>query len=179
MWYVIKTPSGKEEKMMRLVERTLDKSMYTRCFIPRAEYVWRRQGKSNVDIEMLFDGYIFIEAEEPEKMFTRLKVLPGLVWKLPDGKDDYDYTIQQVHKEDELFLSNLLLKDPQNIVRLSYIHRDANKRIDKVEGPLEFYQDCIVSVDYKHRRVFANVPLFGREQRIKFCVKTDEDLAQV
>ena len=54
LWYLLKTWAGREEELVKEVQRILPPQMYEECFVIRQERIWRKQQKSIVHLESLF-----------------------------------------------------------------------------------------------------------------------------
>lgn len=178
MWYALQTVSGEEDKVVKIVKSIAPEGLLKDIYYLRYENVWRKQGKSNVSVELMFKGYVFIKTEDIEKMYYSLKKSPKLVTLLSDKNRDDEITFLALSKEEENFIDELIHGDEERIVRLSYVHRNAQNRIDFAEGPLEKFVDKIYSVDYRHRRVFVNIELLGELRSVKFGIKTDDDITE-
>ena len=138
----------------------VDKSLYLRCFVPLYEDVWRKEGIGHIGIERMFNGYIFVETDTPEKVHEELKNLYELSILLSmDDKKGKEFVPQ--HKEEEVFF-NTILSD--GIMKVSYVGFNRNRKINGVIGPLQSYRDNIVRVDASHRRAIVDVPLIVEEE---------------
>ena len=73
MWYVIRTFTGKEDDFCLWINAHVDKSLYTRCFVPLFQDVVRREGVGHILIRKMFDGYLFLETDKPEEVEAELK----------------------------------------------------------------------------------------------------------
>ena len=178
MWYALQTVSGEEDKVVKIVKSIAPEGLLDDIYYLRYENVWRKQGKSNVSVELMFKGYVFIKTEDIEKLYYSLKKSPKLVTLLSDKNRDDEITFLALSKEEENFIDELIHGDEERIMRLSYVHRNAQNRIDFAEGPLEKFVDKIYSVDYRHRRVFVNIELLGELRSVKFGIKTDDDITE-
>lgn len=137
-----------------------------------------KTGGNNVSEELMFNGYVFVETDDIEKLYYILKKAPKLIILLSDKNRDSEICFLTLCKEEVEFINELIHGDEERVMRLSYVHRNEQNRIDFVEGPLEKYIDKIYSVDYRHRRVFVNIELFGKLRSVKFGIKTDEDITE-
>ena len=171
MWYVIQTMSGKEHEVCLWINTYVDKNLYQRCFVPLYEDVWRKEGIGHISIKRLFNGYIFVETDKPDKVHEQLKSLSELSILLSmDDKKGKEFV--PLHKEEEVFF-NTILSD--GIMKVSYVGFNRNGKINEVIGPLQSYRDNIVRVDASHRRAIVDVPMLGENKRIKFGLWLDKD----
>lgn len=179
-WYVLQTRTNEEEKLVLLIQKILgeEAGLFSKCFVPKCENVWRRGGKSNVEVEILFPGYIFIISNHPKELYQALKKIPQLSKIIrEDNKKDTMYLLDLLPSE-ELFMENLLDMNryQDGIVHRSYIRRGEDGRIKEAEAPLKNFMDKIVSVDFKHRRAFVELDILGKRRRIKLSIMDEADL---
>lgn len=67
-WYILFVKTGYEEKIVTILNEKLD-SGRSKAFSPRKETIFRRKGVDNINLEILFPGYVFIETT---KTYTEL-----------------------------------------------------------------------------------------------------------
>lgn len=171
MWYVIRTFTGKENEVCMWINLHVDKQLYSRCFVPLYEDVVRREGIGHIMIRRMFDGYLFLESDEPEAVDIALKQMPeySAVMAAPGEKEKL---FLPIHRDEELFLDSILT---DGIMRVSYIRTGRDHKIELAYGPLEKYIGNIVKLDLHHRRAVVRLPLFGEERQIKFGLWLDAD----
>ena len=75
-WYLLKTWTGREEELVREVQKIIPPQMYEECFVIWQERIWRKQQKSIVHMEPLFPGCVFLTCREREAG-AEGKDLPG------------------------------------------------------------------------------------------------------
>ena len=172
MWYVIRTISGKEQDVCAWINTFVDKSFYQKCLIPLYEDVWRKDGIGHISFRKMFSGYLFLETDEPEKVYEALKNSTQLTQILSAPLTDEDRLFLPIYKEEEAFLDNIL---SDGLMRVSYVRMGNSRSFSQVIGPLESYTDYIVKLDLPHRRAIAEIPMLGGEKRIKFGLWLDND----
>ena len=174
MWYVIKTVTGKENKVCAWINENLNKKLYSLCFVPSYENVLRKGGVGHIECRPMMAGYIIIETDEPEMVYKRLKIAPdcyNLLCKENKYRNKREYI--GIDEKDGEFLKSVL-KD--GIMTVSYVELTKDHRIgETIIGPLEKYRDRIAKIDIHPRRALANVPIRGEERRIQFGLWTDMD----
>ena len=149
----------------------VDKSLYTRCFVPLYEDVVRREGIGHILIRRMFEGYLFLESDTPEMVDASLKMMPEYTAVIA-AEDEKGKLFLPIRKEEELFLDSILT---DGIMRASYVRYGKEHKIEQAIGPLEKYLDKIIKVDLHHRRAVVQIPLFGEERQIKFGLWLDAD----
>lgn len=171
MWYVIQTTTGSEQELLTVMDRVFDHRLYQRCFYIKREAIWRRSGKCVIHVEALFPGYVFIQTENPEEIYLRLKDIPQFAKML--GKEEIDF--HPVSKEEELFLKRMLNGDREDTVRLSSVKIDDQGNLLSCGGALHYFQEYIIKKRIRLRYVIIRVHLLGRDREVKLGIRLDED----
>ena len=166
--------------MIDLLVDLADRQSYQKVFFIRRETVWRRKGKCIVHTEALFPGYVFIETDDPEKLYIELKGIPKFTKML--GKEEVagcdekgEILFHSVSADEQEFLEHLIDGNEDCIVRLSTIELDNNSNIIRCEGPLRYYQDKIVKKKVRLRYVMIRLSLLGRTRDIKLGIRIQEE----
>ncbi|MEG0962833.1 MAG: transcription termination/antitermination NusG family protein [Lachnospiraceae bacterium] len=174
MWYVIQTKCGEEQEVVELIRKTVSKEYYWECFFPLYENVWKSQG-IHVKIESLFQGYICIKTTNPDALFLELKKLSRLSKILISGDKNSQYAFLSLNQEEEDFLNHIIGSDKEYTVRRTYIERNKLGQIVEVQGPLQYYLENLVKVDFKNRRAFIELKFLGEVRRIKLGIRLPKD----
>lgn len=78
MWYVMQVRTGTEENIRCQCQRLISSNVLERCFIPYYQQKKRFQGEWHIQERILFPGYVFLIAENPEKLVNGLRKVIGL-----------------------------------------------------------------------------------------------------
>ena len=73
MWYVIWTEARSEYQLKSRIEKDIDNSLYSRCWVPTKTEQRKLDGKYTEVERILFPGYIFIDTEDPEKLHIEIR----------------------------------------------------------------------------------------------------------
>lgn len=171
MWYVIQTVTGEESRVKALLTAFVEKGICKDCFAPLYEEVRRSHGEYRIFFKRLFPGYLFVETEDPEAVYAALRKVPEFTRLLGAKVKEEEKVFIPIKKEEQDFLDSIL---EDGVVHVSFI-RMADKRIDKVIGPLAGYRNHIVKLDIPHRRAIVEIDIFGRRRRARFGLWTDSD----
>lgn len=167
MWYVIQITTGKEEELIRVIDKMTEGVCYQDCFYIKRERVWRRGGDCIVHIEPMFPGYIFVSTDMPETLFEKLKQIPRFTRLLKSPENDF----LSVAVEEQVFLENMVNGDKEYVVRLSEVEIDEEKNIVAVRGALEQYVQRIIKKKIRLRYVVVRVQLLGEERNVLIGIK--------
>ena len=172
MWYVIQVKSGEENDMKTLLDKLRADGSYGECFVPLFEDVRRSGGKCRIVFRRLFPGYIFVESDDPDRLFDTLKGIPEFTRLLGTTEADGHKIFIPVGDEDREFMETMF---EDGLMHISYVHMGRNGRIDKVAGPLANYRNHITKLELRHRMAIVEADMFGKRRKVKFGFFTDED----
>lgn len=198
-WYLLKTWAGREEELVREVQKIVPPQMYEECFVIWQERIWRKQQKSIVHMEPLFPGCVFLTCREREAG-TEGKDLPGnedaagnkaiagnkamtenglflpFLEKIPAAAQMMDggiFTIFPMTGEDGQFLEKI--SGDEHVVRLSYVQKDEEGNICKLSEPLKVFQGQVERFQLKKRYAMVRHRLWGEERTFVLGIVLNED----
>ncbi len=174
MLYVIQTETGKELETVREMKTILDKDAYDEIFTIRYENVLRLKGMYKLERRILFQAYIFVETDNPDKLFWQLKRVVNRTTLISD-RDEKGYEFFAVSNVEEELLRQLINENENYIVTLSLVGYNKNNRINRAAGPLKYFINKITEVDKRHRRVFVEMEFLGKPRRLVFGICTKGD----
>lgn len=96
MWYVMQVRTGTEENIRCQCQRTIDRRILERCFIPYYQQKKRFQGQWHIQERILFPGYVFLIAENLEPLMENLKHVIGMTRIIGTGETIVPLTDQEV-----------------------------------------------------------------------------------
>lgn len=172
MWYVIQVKSGEESDMKALLDKLREDGAYGKCFVPLFEDVKRSGGKCRISFRRLFPGYLFVDADDPDKIFEALKRIPEFTRLLGTVEKDGSRVFIPVGVEDQEFMKTMF---EDGLMHISYVHMGRNGRIDKIAGPLANYRNHITKLELRHRMAIVEAEMFGKKRKVKFGFFTDDD----
>lgn len=176
MWYVIQTETGREEEVLYLMSRLLDKRLCSRYMILEAEWPKRSGGQWLLLRKAMFPGYIFVETEEAEEVFFQLKQIPKLTKIL--GNEKFEFV--PLAEEEIQFLYQISKTAEKNgteqrlLVHPSRITVDKAGTIDVISGPLKEFEKEILRVNLHKRYAVVKVKMLG-EKTVLFGIVMEKD----
>lgn len=176
-WYVLQTAPGREAEKAGLLERAVDKGLYSLCCIPKRNRVFRSGGVFHILEDVMFPGYVFIrtaQAEELARIFERARDFPHFVC-FSTEKDRKKEFLLPLEETDVAFLQGVCGEDLHSVMRVSRIDLNAENRIIWADGILNQYLDRLVKLNLHKRFAIAEVPLFHRTQPILFGIRLKQD----
>lgn len=174
MWYVIQTVTGKEEELMLFMRTILCREHFGNCFMIQAEWLKRLGGEWNLQIRPLFPGYVFIETDEPERLYMELKNVPRFSRLLGNGKDEFI----PVNEAEEKFLRTIA-DDSEDfcsaVVRLTAVETNENGNVISAKGALASFEKESIKVNLHKRYAVVKTQMLGEERTLIFGVKLEKD----
>ncbi len=145
MWCVIHVRDRGEQHAERLVAGLLPQSLDARCFHLTRNRKKKFQGKWQTVQEDLFPGYVFVDTDDPDRVYRELKKAPRP--KLLFSNDQYVSTLEQ--KESELLE---LMADKGGVIGISRVAVDEGGTVRYLSGPLKNVGDRVRKVNL-HKRI--------------------------
>lgn len=153
MWYVMQVRTGTEENIRCQCQRLINSNVLERCFIPYYQQKKRFQGEWHIQERILFPGYVFLIAENPEKLVNGLTKLIGTG----------DEIVSLVQEEIDLLMK--IGTDKQLVEISSGIIE--NDRVQILAGPLMGMEGNIRRIDRHKRMAYLEIEMFGRTVEMK------------
>lgn len=100
MWYVMQVRTGTEENIRCQCQRLISSNVLERCFILYYQQKKRFQGEWHIQERILFPGYVFLIAENQEKLVNGLRKVIGLTKLIGTG----DEIVPLVQEEIDLLM---------------------------------------------------------------------------
>ena len=154
MWYVMQVHTGTEENIRCQCQRLISSDILERCFIPYYQQKKRFQGEWHIQERVLFPGYVFLIAQNLEKLSESLKKVVGMTRLLGTGDEIIPLSQEEI---------NLLLrlgKEEQMVAMSTGIIE--NDQVKIFTGPLKGMEGCIRKIDRHKRKARITVDMFGR-----------------
>ena len=174
-WYFLNTWAGKEEALVKEIHRIIPPYWYKDCFVMYQERIWRRQQRSIVHREQLFPGYVFLTCEDNGRESPLYFYLDKSL-DVVKGMADNGFTVFPMRKEDGDFLEKLSGED--HVIRLSYVRKNEDGKVNPVSGPLTKCAGQIERYQFKKRYAMVRCRLWGKDQAMVLGIMLREDREQ-
>lgn len=199
MWYVIQTTTGKEQELVDVIHKSLPSDIYNECFFMKRELLKRLGGKWLEVTETLFPAYVFLDMDEPEKMFYHLKKVPELTKILGDNSGEFIPL-----EEEEVNYLEMLCRDAeennvgkrvaqsgfpsgsysnrkqmyQPLVKISKVYMNRTGEVIYLKGPLTHFKEKIVKLNLRKRYAIIEFILRGEIQTALLGIKLETDMVE-
>lgn len=164
-WYLLKTWVGREEELVKELQRIVPSQMYEECFVIRQERIWRKQQRSIVHVELLFPGCVFLTCKEAKAELENT----ALFRLAADGV----LSIFPMTGEDGRFLEKI--SGDEHMVRLSYVQKDEEGNVCKLSEPLKVCQGQVERYQFKKRYAMVRHRLWGEDRLLVLGIALKED----
>jgi len=140
-------------------QRLISSNVLERCFIPYYQQKKRFQGEWHIQERILFPGYVFLIAENPEKLVNGLRKVIGLTKLIGTG----DEIVPLVQEEIDLLMK---IGTDKQLVEISFGIIE-NDRVQILAGPLMGMEGNIRRIDRHKRTAYLEIEMFGRTVEMK------------
>ncbi len=160
MWYAVWVRTGQEQKVLDLcVEKIEDREAFEECFLPKYEKPRKVNGQWVKREEILFPGYLFFVAENPERLQGALRGIPEFAKVLGDE----DGAIPLYEEEVEFLQKHI---NEKKVFEMS-VGEIVGEKLVILEGPMMGLEGKVVYVDRHKRCAVLEVEFFGRVVKMK------------
>lgn len=186
MCYVIYTGVGREQAVKKLIDRTVPRELYARCFYPY-RHLRKKIGGDWADIyEWLIPGYLFVITDRVTEFSVALRAVSrsGRYIRLLGGSQNVAFT--PVDPAEEAWLRRLLgdrwfdvdnapdapgFPDDNAVAELSAVDFDENDRVRILSGPLMNFSGSVRRIDLHRRFAEVEVQFMGTVQLLRLGVE--------
>ena len=162
-WYVVKTISGKEEKIKKYIERELElnkmSKFVSQILIPTEKVYQIKNGKKVNKERNFFPGYILLEANLFAELIHLIRNLTGVITFLGGSRGGEPLPLRK-HEVNRILgrVDELSLEDQE--MSIPYVVGESVKVID---GPFNGFNATIEEINEEKRKLQVMVKIFGRK----------------
>ena len=158
-WYVVQVRTGREEAILQLVKKIVDRTVLIDCFVPYCERLKRYRGEWHKEQHILFPGYIFLVTGQVEELFLQLKKIPEFVKILRNGME-----FIPVKEEEKGILKKMGGESHLSEISTGVIIGD---KVAITSGPLAKIKGDIIYIDRHKRMAIMRIEMFDRQLMLK------------
>jgi transcriptional antiterminator NusG len=164
MWYVVQVVGGKEKRVLTLIEKIIEPTVFEECFIPQYEVMKKFQGQWRTCAEILFPGYLFLVTDYADGLAQELHNVPAFTKLLSNGGKFIPLNTGEV-----AWLSAFTMRD-NRIIEMSEGIIEGDKVV-VFKGPLMNYSGLIRKVNRHKRIAYLDIGMFGRTMTVKVGIE--------
>ena len=162
-WYALRVLSGKEDKVVQLLERERKSSEWGRfilqIFVPKIKVYQQRKGKKVQKEKAYIPGYIFIEVSQlTNELIQGIRSIPGVVSFLTDAaKKPVPLSEEEIER--------LIGKTQEELSGEEKFYM--NKKVVIKEGPFQDFKGVIEEVMEDKKKLRVVIPIFNRNTPVE------------
>jgi len=168
MWCVVHVRDGGEEHTEELVAGLLPESINARCFHLTRSRRKKYEGQWQTVNEDLFPGYVFIDTDQPDRVYRELKKTskPKLLFS-----DDEYVSILEKHESDLMEK----LADGNGRIGISKVRVGIDGKIHYLSGPLSGMGSMVRRVNLHKRIAEIEADIMGRKRTLYLGIEIEAD----
>ncbi|WGH27390.1 MAG: transcription termination/antitermination protein NusG [Candidatus Bostrichicola ureolyticus] len=159
-WYVIRTISGKENKVKYSIDREIKYMKLTnyigQMLVPIENIIQIRNGKKIKKEKIHYPGYLIIEANLERELYYLIKKIPGVINFLCEGKKPIPIRKEEVNK----ILGKIDKYENIESINIPFSIYETVKIID---GPFNGFNGTIEKINKDKKKIELAVLIFGRK----------------
>ena len=168
MIFVIQVPPYKSEE---LIQRLKENLFIKDAFSPMKKKKIKLRGYWEIREVRLFPDYVFVECDDPEDVYKKLKEVPYFTKLLGvRDKKSNELSFIPLSEDEEGFLNRLMGKDSREVIGISKVLMLENKQITILDGPLFGMEGLVTKVDPHKQLVYVSLQLLGRDTTVALSV---------
>lgn len=174
MYYVVQVRTGKEEKTIEAIKKQLGDSEGFDVFAPYRKSTRKYKGQEKEVIVRCFPGYVFVETDNPQKLFEALYWTPEFTRLL--GREGLTNNFVPLDKDEARMIDILYNKDSDRVTEISNIEVKEGQMIRVLDGPLQGIETKIKRVNLHKRLVYIEFTICGRLVEVPLSIKIITDI---
>ena len=167
-WYVLKSISGKEQKVKEYIEtacKTADLDQFvSQVQIPTEKVVTLRNNKRVVKDKVLLPGYVLVECNLTDECYPRLRNVPNVLGFLSNTRDQKPTPVRQADI-DKLFGTAEQESEPV-FVEETFVVGD---KVKVTDGPFNDFNGTVEEVLSDKKKLKVIVTIFDRQTPLELA----------
>ncbi|WP_185864912.1 transcription termination/antitermination protein NusG [Blattabacterium cuenoti] len=165
-WYVIKTISGRENKIKLYIENEVKNNGLEKeigdILVPTEKIIQIKNGKKIYKDKVYYPGYVMIEANLEGEALYAIRNVPGVITFLGEGKGSKSNPVPMRKNEISKILGKIenSLEEFENNIEVPFVIGETIKVID---GPFSGFNGTIEKINEEKRKLELAVLIFGRK----------------
>lgn len=167
MWCAVHVGNGNESRTEDFVNKLLPEGLNGRCFHLTRSRRKKFGGQWQTIREKLIPGYVFIETEQPEKVYRELKKNSG--YRLLFGNED---DVAALEEQESEFMDSIA--DRAGEIGISRVCVSEKNEIRYLTGPLKKISHLVKKVDLHKRIAEVEAEFMGERQILYLGIEIAE-----
>lgn len=158
-WYVIQVLPKNEYRLCEKIKNRIDPLLFSDCFVPQAEYIFKTNGIYEKRIRPLFPSYIFVITDTINAFYDALKRVEGFKRVLKEGE-----YFTPISREEADMIAGITNDDYSISMSEGYI---LDSKIYITSGPLLGREGVIKKIDRHKRSAIIELHFMGQPQLVR------------
>lgn len=165
-WYILNVVAGQENKVASEIKSMIIRGVFggavTDAVVPTKPTVKIKKGQKVQEMQKLFPGYVFINANLASEAYNTINAIPKVMGFL--GGKNNPQPVADAKMEDILKLSTEQVADQRNVAF------EIGETLTVTEGPFESFTGVVEDFDAEKQKVKISVLIFGRATSVELDV---------
>jgi transcriptional antiterminator NusG len=172
-WFILQTYSGQEYKVLERIGRLIEDGEFEgkvfRALVPEEETIEIKDNKRLERTAKIFPGYIFVQMEEDELVWFKLRKITGVAKVVGSKSVPIPVTEREILK--------VLQKVGEKIKKIE-VDFEKGETIKVIAGPFRGYTGNIEEINAEKGKLKALISIFGRETPVELDFNQVEQLVK-
>ena len=137
MFYVLQIAPHEESRIEQILRESMPSSLCKQCFHPMRRRTRKIRGEWIETSEKLLPGYVFVETDNPEMFYKRLRTIPRLTKMLGKlyNEEIATWEFTGLSADEVRWLADIMSCGEDGQVSLSCVKKDTTGNIRIISGP--------------------------------------------
>ena len=172
-WYILNVMAGQENKVASDIKSMIMRGVLGQyvsdVFVPTKPVMKVKKGQKVQEMQKLFPGYVFINANINSNAYNLLNAIPKVMGFL-GGKNNPE-AVSDVKMQEILNLSSQQAADSKNVIF------DIGETLNVIEGPFESFTGTVEEFDVEKQKVKISILIFGRATSVELDINQVEKVS--
>jgi transcriptional antiterminator NusG len=169
-WYILNVVAGQENKVASEIKSMIMRGVFggsvIDAVVPTKPAVKIKKGQKVQEMQKLFPGYVFINANLASEAYNTINAIPKVMGFL--GGKNNPQPVADAKMEDILKLSTEQASDQRAVAF------EIGETLTVTEGPFESFTGVVEDFDVEKQKVKISVLIFGRATSVELDISQVE-----
>jgi transcriptional antiterminator NusG len=169
-WYILNVMAGQENKVVSdiklMIARGTVGKYIAEILIPTKPVVKVKKGQKIQEIQKLYPGYIFINANLMGDVYNLINSIPKVMGFL--GSKNNPQPVADLKMQEILSLSSEKIPDNKTVIF------EIGETLNVIEGPFESFSGIVEDFDAEKQKVKISILIFGRATSVELDINQVE-----
>ncbi len=169
-WYIVNVMAGQENKIASDIKSLITRGNIAKevfdVIVPTKPVVKVKKGQKVQEMQKLFPGYVFINANLSGNAYNIINAIPKVMGFL--GSKNNPQPVSDAKMQEILNLSSAEATENKNLAF------EIGETLNIIEGPFESFSGVVEDFDSEKQKVKISVLIFGRSTSVELDVNQVE-----